>query len=89
MHSYIISYILFVFALISTTAMVSLSTTVDCKDSEDGTAIRSPIDCAIYYVCDDSQPIQMMCPAGLWYDTEHKICNFPEYVDCGGRCYWK
>jgi chitinase len=52
----------------------------DCKEL--GT-FRHPTDCSRFYTCvSESQRFDFKCPTGLWYDTVHGICNWPNLVDC-------
>ena len=62
---------------------------VECPDSQDDeiSFVPSPVDCSKYYVCVESEPIEMSCPEGLWFDRELNVCDFPMNVDCAGKCY--
>ena len=61
---------------------------VECPDSQDDeiSFVPSPVDCSKYYVCVESEPIEMSCPEGLWFDRELNVCDFPMNVDCAGTC---
>ena len=47
--------------------------------------LPSPTDCSKYYVCVHSEPIQMSCPLGLWFDSQLNVCNWPEEVNCNSK----
>ena len=82
-----ISLVLFVIAVGSNSAVNE----VKCPEwteqhlSESGTKfLPNPVDCSKYYVCVNSEPIEMNCPEGLWFNTELNVCDFSENVACGG-----
>ena len=60
---------------------------VECPDSQDDeiSFVPSPVDCSKYYVCVQSEAIEMDCPEGLWFNNELNVCDFPENVACGGN----
>ena len=64
--------------------------TVQCPEgsNDDIDYLPSPTDCSKYYVCVHSQPIEMSCPEGLWWDNELNVCNFPENVTCDNSKYF-
>ena len=57
---------------------------IECPEtsSADITFLPSPFDCSRYYVCASSDPIEMTCPDGLWFNTELSQCDYPENVKC-------
>jgi len=61
---------------------------VECPDDQDHETsyVPSPVDCSKYYVCVHSNPIEMHCPEGLWFDSELNVCNYPGDVTCGADC---
>ena len=68
----------------------SAGCTVQCPENsnDDISYLPSPTDCSKYYVCVESQPIEMSCPEGLWWDNELNVCNFPENVTCdNSKCF--
>jgi len=61
--------------------------TITCPDSSDEiTFVPSPVDCTKFYVCVHSEPIEMSCPEGLWFDSELNVCNYPQEATCGAKC---
>merc|ERR1719295_2229103 len=54
--------------------------TYDCNHG-DGT-FPSPYDCTEFYVCSNGYTHVFQCPAGLYYDPKHHLCNYPWLVDC-------
>ena len=85
MKVFISSFVLSFIAL-STNAAVSA---VECPEGQDHeiSFLPSPIDCSKYYVCVHSEPIEMECPAGLWFNNELNVCDFPDNVVCGGKSF--
>jgi len=75
--------VLFIFA-----GEISADNSVECpgNSNDEITFIPSPVDCSKYYVCVHSEPHEMSCPDGLWFDTELNVCNYPQNVKCGGEC---
>ena len=79
------SFVLFLIAL-STNSAVNA---VECPEGQDNeiSFLPSPVDCSKYYVCVHSEPIEMECPAGLWFNNELNVCDFPDNVVCGGNSF--
>uniref|UniRef100_A0A2C9K6B2 Chitin-binding type-2 domain-containing protein n=1 Tax=Biomphalaria glabrata TaxID=6526 RepID=A0A2C9K6B2_BIOGL len=46
--------------------------------------IRDPNDCTKFYQCAHSKPFLMTCPAGLYFNTDIDVCDWPSNVDCSG-----
>ncbi|KAH9514181.1 hypothetical protein Btru_030483 [Bulinus truncatus] len=46
--------------------------------------IRHPNDCTKFYQCAHSKPFLMSCPAGLYFNTDIDVCDWPSNVDCSG-----
>jgi hypothetical protein len=41
------------------------------------------LDCGSYYMCDAGLiPVLMNCPAGLYWDENLNVCNWPQNVEC-------
>ena len=57
---------------------------IKCPETSNGdmTFIPSPFDCSKFYVCANSDPVEMTCPDGLWFNTELSKCDYPENVKC-------
>jgi len=57
---------------------------VECPENQGDeiSFVPSPVDCSKYYVCVQSDPVEMNCPEGLWFDRELNVCDFPMNVDC-------
>lgn len=45
-----------------------------------------PNDCGSYLECVHGVYIQRSCPAGLHYDPDHDVCNWPQLVNCQVHC---
>jgi hypothetical protein len=60
---------------------------VTCPESHDyQTFVPSPVDCTKFYMCVHSEPVEMSCPHGLWFDSESNVCEYPENAKCGAEC---
>lgn len=44
-----------------------------------------PEDCTKFYVCQGLRAIQMYCPAGLYYNSELYVCDWPWAVQCDSQ----
>nr|XP_034833410.1 peritrophin-1-like isoform X1 [Maniola hyperantus] len=42
-------------------------------------------DCNKFYKCTFGQPVEQLCPAGLWFCLKKWRCEWPELVDCEDR----
>ncbi|XP_032514451.2 peritrophin-1-like [Danaus plexippus] len=42
-------------------------------------------DCEKFYKCTHGKPVEMSCPAGLWFNLDYWQCDWPANVDCTGR----
>ena len=59
---------------------------VTCPESHDyQTFVPYPVDCTKFYICVHSEPTEMSCPQGLWFDSESNVCEYPEKAKCGGK----
>ncbi|MBD2518709.1 chitin binding domain-containing protein [Nostoc sp. FACHB-973] len=38
--------------------------------------------CDSFYKCDYSGPVFFTCPAGLYFNPELEVCDWPQNVDC-------
>merc|ERR1712114_130741 len=74
--------------LVSTVAMVS---SIPMKDMvcPQYTALDhpkfypNPEDCGSYYMCNTAgTPVLMPCPAGLYWNPNHNVCDWPANVEC-------
>ena len=65
----------------------SAANAVECPTSQGDeiSFVPSPVDCSKYYVCVHSEPVEMNCPEGLWFDRELNVCDFPANVNCAGK----
>ena len=83
MKAFVSSLVILVIALGTTSAVNA----VECPEGQDNeiTFLPSLIDCSKYYVCVQSEAIEMDCPEGLWFNNELNVCDFPENVACGGN----
>ena len=43
---------------------------------------RDPDDCGRFYRCHASQSFTFACAAGLWFNEDTKLCDYPQRVDC-------
>ncbi|XP_063232762.1 probable chitinase 10 [Bacillus rossius redtenbacheri] len=43
---------------------------------------RDPRDCAVYYLCEWSMKHTYVCPEGLHYHAELRMCDWPELAGC-------
>ena len=71
---------------------IANSCVIKCPETSNGdiTFLPSPFDCSKFYVCANSDPVEMTCPDGLWFNTELSKCDYPENVKCNnGNAYIK
>jgi len=75
-----------VFSIVVALGYNSVVNAVECPTSQGDeiSFVPSPVDCSKYYVCVHSEPVEMSCPEGLWFDRELNVCDFPANVDCAG-----
>jgi hypothetical protein len=58
-----------------------------CRPTNDELIILPhPTQCNAFYKCDWGNPVMFQCPANLFFNTESKVCDFPQNVDCN-RCH--
>ncbi|XP_058817382.1 peritrophin-1-like [Topomyia yanbarensis] len=58
---------------------------VECPDDYDperATYIRHPTLCDVYFICVGGIAHQQNCPPGTYFNSELKVCDLPEKVDC-------
>lgn len=53
---------------------------IDCQGKPDGTAIRDPDDCSIWYSCVGNVAEMYACPADTLFETTRGFCLAPELV---------
>ena len=41
-----------------------------------------PTDCSSFFSCSNGVPIEMHCPAGLYFNNELKVCDWPQNANC-------
>ena len=41
-----------------------------------------PTDCSSFFSCSNGVPIELHCPAGLYFNNELKVCDWPQNVKC-------
>ncbi|CAL4068136.1 unnamed protein product, partial [Meganyctiphanes norvegica] len=44
--------------------------------------LPDPYDCGSYYMCAAQGPIHMLCPAGLYFNPDVQVCDYPQNVNC-------
>ena len=48
-----------------------------------GSVVRDLADCSVFSQCDnDGETHTFHCPAGLVFNEEQKVCDWPDNVDC-------
>jgi hypothetical protein len=47
--------------------------------------IPHPTDCSSFYSCSNGVPKEQHCPAGLHFNEELKVCDWPENANCVKR----
>lgn len=45
---------------------------------------RHRTECTKYYQCDHGTAFEIVCPAGLYFNTAINVCDYPQNVDCSG-----
>ncbi len=78
------AHLLPILYLLSCLLALSAGCTIKCPESSssDPSYLPSPFDCSKYYVCVHNVPVEMVCPEGLWFDSELNTCNYPKDVIC-------
>ncbi|KAF7271213.1 U-scoloptoxin(01)-Tl1a-like [Rhynchophorus ferrugineus] len=74
----------FGFLLVLVSAVVALP---DCPevDGENPEFFPDPDDCGSFYECAFGTAFKLKCAPGTYYNTESKICDFIDNLDCGTR----
>jgi hypothetical protein len=44
-----------------------------------------PSDCTRFFSCSNGVPIEMECPAGLHFNDQLKVCDWPQDANCVKR----
>ena len=59
-------------------------TNVLCHESQEGldVFVGHPIDCGLFYQCNECDCALMTCPDQLYFDSTLSACNWPENVQC-------
>merc|ERR1719317_1408253 len=58
----------------------SILTSFSCPESEGFFPNLS--DCSSFYQCVSWSPYKQVCPAGLLYNYEGQVCDWPQHVQC-------
>ncbi|XP_062713076.1 uncharacterized protein LOC109421758 isoform X2 [Aedes albopictus] len=62
--------------------VTTLPTPGVCHGIDDFTLVRSPYDCAAYYVCLEGHAQPGFCPLGQYFDEALQRCELEQYVEC-------
>ena len=71
--------------MFSTGGMASrVKDTIVCPASDDDfpVLLPNPNDCSQFFMCMDETPILTDCPAGLYFNPDLGVCDYPQNVDC-------
>ena len=62
---------------------------VVCSPSEEGLVVfvPHPYECQKFFMCQGMTGILMQCPAGLQFDINLNVCNYPNIVGCVNTPY--
>ncbi|XP_015594846.1 peritrophin-1 [Cephus cinctus] len=57
---------------------------VNCpaQDPENATHVPHPTNCNLFYTCSGGWPILSSCPAGLHFNAELEVCDWPDSANC-------
>ncbi|PVD35517.1 hypothetical protein C0Q70_02480 [Pomacea canaliculata] len=72
---------LHVAAAVCVTASSYTSSSVSCDDGED--YIPDSEDCTRFWRCANGKPYSFTCPAGLRFNVDISVCDWPDNVRCG------
>ncbi|XP_001848668.2 uncharacterized protein LOC6038983 [Culex quinquefasciatus] len=53
-----------------------------CDNTEDNELVLHPYFCNTYYICVGQIGTPVVCPSGMWFDAERRICADPLDVSC-------
>ncbi|KAG6441555.1 hypothetical protein O3G_MSEX001893 [Manduca sexta] len=56
-----------------------------CANEESEDVLLAHKYCNKFYQCANHEPVQRICPRGLYFSSEAQFCDWPEKVDCGDR----
>uniref|UniRef100_A0A6P7G4X7 Uncharacterized protein LOC114337708 n=1 Tax=Diabrotica virgifera virgifera TaxID=50390 RepID=A0A6P7G4X7_DIAVI len=58
-----------------------------CPHTTDETPVYLPdsVECAVFYECDNGDPIKLTCAPGTYFNIEKSLCETPDLVECGDR----
>ncbi|XP_025083172.1 uncharacterized protein LOC112557490 [Pomacea canaliculata] len=68
-------------AAVCVTASSYTSSSVSCDDGED--YIPDSEDCTRFWRCANGKPYSFTCPAGLRFNVDISVCDWPDNVRCG------
>ncbi|KAK9686833.1 Chitin binding Peritrophin-A domain [Popillia japonica] len=54
----------------------------ECPENETGFLLPHASDCSKFYICIGGEPIVQSCPAGLLFNPQLMVCDWPQYVQC-------
>ena len=60
----------------------SISLNLVCGDCVPGEVTRDPADCSVFYQCTTEGGHAFHCPAGLVFNQQERLCDWPDNVDC-------
>jgi hypothetical protein len=44
--------------------------------------LPNPKDCSSFFICSNGVPIKLNCPAGLHFNDQLKVCDWPQNANC-------
>lgn len=73
-------------AAICLVAVAPVSRALECPLEDDihdnVTLLSNPFNCSTFFACAQGTPVEMACPAGLEFNDELKVCDYPEKAGC-------
>ncbi|CAG9857472.1 unnamed protein product [Phyllotreta striolata] len=53
-----------------------------CTNATEGKLYPDPYDCGKYYICSESEAVEMNCYPGTWFNPANGECDYPKNVPC-------
>lgn len=42
----------------------------------------NPYNCSTYYICSNGKPYEQVCPTGLEFNVNERVCDYPASANC-------
>lgn len=63
-------------------ALVGATAKCPTRPVQDTIILRNPSNCSTFYICANGIPYLMSCSHGLHFNSELRVCDWPEHANC-------